>query len=121
MLRTALLMLLTSALPAAVEWLYVRVTACSPGDPQDRAYYRRHGYTGGIHGVAADYRVLPHGTAVRVPGYLGGQWTVVDAPGGSVIRRSTRRGVYHVDVKFRTTHEAKNWGSRWLWLEVRRP
>jgi 3D (Asp-Asp-Asp) domain-containing protein len=105
--------------------LRLRVTACSPDDPQDREYYRRHGYAGAVYGIAADLRVFPKGTKMRIPGYLDkmypGEWWTVDSPGGSVIRRSTSRGVYHVDVKFKTYGTAKKWGSQWLDVEVMYP
>jgi len=96
----------------------VRVTACSPDDPKDRAYYAANGYEGNVYGVAADLRVLPRGSLIRVPGYLSGAWVYVDSAGGSVIRRSTRSGSTHIDVKYRTLHSAKQWGSQVLEVEV---
>jgi hypothetical protein len=47
-----------------------------------------------------------------------GKFWEVDSAGGSVIRRSTRRGVTQVDLKFRTVYSAKEWGSRWMNIEV---
>jgi 3D (Asp-Asp-Asp) domain-containing protein len=100
----------------------VRVTACSPDDPLDKAYYKAYGYEGATYNVAADYRVFPKGTRMRIPGYLDktypGKFWEVDSAGGSVIRASTRRGIPHVDVKFATYHSAKKWGSRILDVEV---
>jgi 3D (Asp-Asp-Asp) domain-containing protein len=96
----------------------VRVTACSPQDPADLAYYAKHGYEGATYGVAADLRQLPRGTLIRVPGYRGGSWHVVDSAGGSVIRRSTRNGITQIDVKYRTLHSARKWGSKTLDIEV---
>jgi 3D (Asp-Asp-Asp) domain-containing protein len=96
----------------------VRVTACSPQDPADVAYYAKHGYEGAIYGVAADLRQIPRGTLIRVPGYRGGAWHVVDSAGGSVIRRSTRAGVMQIDVKYRTLYSARKWGSKTLDIEV---
>jgi 3D (Asp-Asp-Asp) domain-containing protein len=104
----------------------VRVTACSPEDPWDLAYYAANGYEGAIYGIAADPRVFPKGTILRVPGYRekhaphAGGWTV-DSKGGSVIRASSRRGIKHIDVKFRTLHSARAWGSRWLIVDVLTP
>jgi 3D (Asp-Asp-Asp) domain-containing protein len=100
----------------------VLVTACSPEDPKDKAYYAKHGYEGGVYNLAADLRVFPRGTQIRVPGYMEtsypGKFWEVDSAGGSVIRRSTRKGVVQIDRKFRTLHSAREWGSKWLNVEV---
>jgi 3D (Asp-Asp-Asp) domain-containing protein len=95
-----------------------KVTACSPNDPKDRAYYRKHGYKGAkTNAVAADLRVLPKGTYLYVPGYAD-KFVPVDSPGGSVIRRSTAKGILQFDVKFKSFRQAKQWGVRWLDIEV---
>lgn len=88
-------------------------------------YYARNGYKGATYNIAADYRVFPKGTRIYIPGYMESSnpdtfWTV-DAPGGSVIRRSTAKGVVHIDVKFRTLHSVKQWGDQWLDIEVLDP
>lgn len=107
--------------PRASPGLRVRtatmiVTACSPQDPRDRHYYKKHGYKGKAYNICADYRLLPKGTLVNVPGYMSvsypGKWWVVDAPGGSIIRSATRRGEVQIDVKYRTHYSAKKWGSK---------
>ena len=96
----------------------MRVTACSPEDPQDKAYYAKHGYEGAPYGIAAHRAWYPKGTEIRVPGYRKGAWESVDSGGGSVIRRSARRGTEHIDVKFRTLYSVRQWGSRALDVEV---
>lgn len=105
-----------------VRIVRMRVTACSPQDPQDVAYYAKRGYEGGVYGIAAYTRDYPRGTLMRVPGYMErsfpDKFWEVDSAGGSVIRRSARRGIDHIDVKFRTLHSARQWGSRWLDVEV---
>lgn len=111
-----------SATDCDVECVLVRVTACSPDDPLDAAYYRRVGYAGRLtRAVAASYAQFPPGTELAIPGYAGGRRVPVDSPGGVVIRRSVRRGVYHIDVKFKTYQEAKRWGSKHLYVTVHRP
>ena len=108
-----------------VRKILVRVTACSPHDPGDKDYYARNGYAGAIYNVAADYRVFPKGTRIRIPGYMDrsfpSKFWEVDSPGGSVIRRSTAKGIPHIDVKFATLHSVKQWGSRMLVVEVLEP
>lgn len=100
--------------------LRVRVTACSPADPPDLDYYRRNGYAGRLtNAVSADYRQFPKGTTLKIPGYAGDQWVRVDSPGGPFIRRSVRRGILHIDVKFRTLSEARQWGNRWLTVNIK--
>lgn len=97
------------------------VTACSPQDPADSAYYARHGYEGATYNIAADYRVFPKGTLIRVPGYMDvsypGKWWRVDSRGGSIIRRATQRGVIQIDVKYRTLYSVRKWGRKVLTIE----
>lgn len=111
-----------SAPRPATKWVWARVTACSPHDPKDVEYYRKHGYAGATYNIAADYRVFPKGTRIRVPGYMDTSYPdrfwVVDSPGGQVIRNSTARGVVHIDVKFNTLHSVMQWGSKYMWIEV---
>lgn len=98
------------------------VTACSPEDPTDKAYYAKYGYEGSAYNIAADLSVFPRGTKIRVPGYMDRSYPAkfweVDSAGGSIIRRSTRKGIVQIDVKFKTVHSARQWGSRWLDIEV---
>lgn len=100
----------------------VLVTACSPEDPGDKAYYAKHGYEGRTYNVAADLRVFPRGTRIRIPGYMDRSFPAkfweVDSAGGSIIRRATKAGITQIDVKFRTLHSARAWGSKWMDVEV---
>ena len=58
--------------------------------------------------IAADPKVYPFGTHLRVPGY--GVGTVEDV-GGSIKGR-------HIDVWFPSHAEARRWGARWLKVET---
>lgn len=113
--------------PPTYDVVIVRmlVTACSPQDAIDQAYYARHGYEGAIYNIAADLSMLPRGTRINVPGYMEvsypGTFWEVDSAGGSIIRRATRRGALQIDVKFRTEYSALKWGSQWLNVEVQIP
>jgi 3D (Asp-Asp-Asp) domain-containing protein len=102
-----------------------KVTACAPDDAIDIDYYRKNGYEGGDYGIAAHTEKFPRGTLVRVPGYRDvtapGAFWVVDSAGGSLIRRSARRGVVHIDVKFKHTASAKKWGVKTLDIDVITP
>ncbi len=104
-----------------VHRIWAKVTACSPEDPQDKEYYKQHGYRGSTYNIAAYYQQFPKGTQIYVPGYmasLGAKYWEVDSPGGSVIRRSHRAGVVQIDVKFRTYHSAQQWGVKWMYIDV---
>ena len=57
--------------------------------------------------IAADRRVFPFGTRLRVPGYGEG---IVEDVGGAIQGR-------HIDVWFPTHAEALAWGRRWLNVE----
>jgi 3D (Asp-Asp-Asp) domain-containing protein len=108
------------ALPTytVVRRVRVLVTACSPFDPKDIEYYKQNGYEGAAYNIAADPKVFPKGTLMRIPGYRGGAVHTVDSKGGSVIRASTRRGIKHIDVKFKTLYSSRHWGSQWLTIEI---
>jgi 3D (Asp-Asp-Asp) domain-containing protein len=98
----------------------MRVTACSPYDTRDLEYYAANGFKGRTsHAVAAYYGQLPLGTQLSIPGYCGGTWVPVDSPGGSVIRKSARRGIMHIDVKFPSTRQAILFGNRWLNVKIK--
>jgi 3D (Asp-Asp-Asp) domain-containing protein len=103
-------------IPPKESKVWARVTACSPSDPKDVAYYSKYGYEGRkAKAVAADPKVFPKGTYLKIPGY--NQAPVpVDSKGGGVIRKSTSKGIVHIDVKFRTHREAVNWGNKWMFI-----
>ncbi len=67
--------------------------------------------TNGGQFVAADTRVLPFGTRVRIPGYAGYQ----DVP---VLDRGRLIKGYRLDVYFPSHAQAKQWGKQALWVEV---
>jgi 3D (Asp-Asp-Asp) domain-containing protein len=98
--------------------IWVRVTACSPEDPKDKSYYKKYGYEGSTYGIAARIQDFPKGTRMRIEGYRGGEWQEVNAKGGGVIRKAAKKGFYQIDVKFKTHYSAKQWGSRWMEVEV---
>lgn len=61
-------------------------------------------------GVAVDPRVIPYKTLIKIPevGYR-----IVDDT-GAAMRRSSRRGVYHVDVRMKKHRFAIRWGVKRL-------
>jgi 3D (Asp-Asp-Asp) domain-containing protein len=61
--------------------------------------------------VAADTRLLPFHTKLRIPGYAGGQSVPVYDRGGKIKGR-------RLDVFFPSHAQAQRWGKRWLTCEV---
>lgn len=70
-----------------------------------------------LDGVAADPRLIPYRTKLRIPG-VGIQ--EVDDTGGRM-REDAEGGIYHnIDVRFHTHKEAKRFGRKWLYVQIRR-
>ncbi len=70
-------------------------------------------------GVAADPKLLPYGTLLKIPG-VGRR--VVDDTGGKM-RQDAKKGIYHIDIRFwgPEAHEkARTFGVRkltvWVWF-----
>jgi 3D (Asp-Asp-Asp) domain-containing protein len=68
-------------------------------------------------GVAADPTAIPYGNFVRIPGV---GFRKVDDTGGAM-RQSWRKGVYHLDLRFKTHEEARQWGRKWMKVDVYKP
>lgn len=113
----------TTPIESSWWWIAATVTGYSPHDAIDSGHastrdtktatmrdWRTHPY-----GIAADPRILPYGTHIQVPGYLeksepNTAWEVDDTGGG--MRRSWRRGIVHIDVRFKTEHSARKFGKK---------
>jgi 3D (Asp-Asp-Asp) domain-containing protein len=65
-------------------------------------------------GCAADPRAVPYGTFVKIPG--AGIREVDDT--GRAMKRSWRRGRYHLDVRFLRRQRALKWGRKRLRVEL---
>ena len=65
-------------------------------------------------GVAADPKLLPYGTKLKIPG-VGVR--VVDDTGGAM-RKDAKKGITHIDVRFPTHKEALKFGVQWLDVEI---
>jgi 3D (Asp-Asp-Asp) domain-containing protein len=63
-----------------------------------------------MDGCAVDPSAIPYGTLVWVPAV---GWRVADDT-GSAMKRSWKKGVYHVDVRMGTVWQARRWGSQEL-------
>jgi len=109
----------------------VRMTlkACSPQDPHDSKYYRRHGFKGAAYNLCADYRVIPKGSRIQLPEgtkYMEesfpGRWWKVDAPIGRWGREwGTDNGLVWVDVKYRTYYSSNKFGTKYVDARVMLP
>lgn len=67
-----------------------------------------------LDGVAADPRLIPYRTRLRIPGV--GVREVDDT--GGAMRQSAKRGIYHIDVRFTSHAEAKRFGRKWLKIKI---
>jgi len=65
-------------------------------------------------GVAADPKAISYGCVVNIPGV---GYRQVDDTGGAM-RRSWRKGIYHLDLRFRSHQDALRWGRKWMMVEV---
>jgi 3D (Asp-Asp-Asp) domain-containing protein len=117
---------LASQLPAGahVRRLWATVTAYCPCSVccSIRTERTADGTSTVIHpyGIAADWRELPEGSQVHVPGYLtestiAGVWPVDDT-GGALRRSSEQGGTLHIDVRFVAHRWAARWGVRHQWI-----
>lgn len=65
-------------------------------------------------GVAADPKLIPYRTKLWIPGV--GEREVDDT--GGAMRQSARKGVHHIDVRFKTHDEARRFGVEWLEVKL---
>jgi len=69
-------------------------------------------------GIAAAPTILPYGTLIKVTGYNNGNWAKVDDTGGAM-RKDAKRGIVHIDLRFKTHAEAVQWGRRHMTITVK--
>lgn len=100
-----------------VRTIWLQVTAycpckkcCGPGAKGLTASGRSISYNGGQF-VAADTRVLKFGTKLVIPGYANETPVQVIDRGGAI------KG-YHIDLFFPTHEQAKQWGVKWMQVQV---
>src|SRR6185437_1683437 len=100
-----------------VRTIWLQVTAycpckkcCGPGAKGLTASGRSIRYNDGQF-VAADTRVLPFGTKLIIPGYANETPVPVIDRGGAI------KG-YHIDLFFPTREQAKQWGVKWMQVQV---
>ena len=67
-----------------------------------------------LNGVAACPKAIPYGTLVHIPGV---GFRTVDDTGGQM-RKSWRRGIYHVDLRMTYIYQARRWGNRHLTIKL---
>lgn len=65
-------------------------------------------------GVAVAPRAIPYGCIVSIAGV---GYRLADDTGGAM-RRSWRKGTYHLDLRFRTHSEALEWGRKWMKVNI---
>ena len=65
-------------------------------------------------GVATDPRAIPYGTKLNIPG---AGIKEVDDTGGAM-RQDWKKGIYHIDLRFKDHKDAREWGRKWLDVEI---
>lgn len=123
------------------RWVWAQVTAYCPCDiccgktPNDPAYGITStgvnvlsGNPNHAYGIAADPRAIPYGTRIYVPNYweslknnqnfIPTELTTVDDTGGAMRQSWERRGIIHLDVRYRTHRAALSWGVRMMQVFV---
>ena len=65
-------------------------------------------------GCGVDPQLIPYGTLIKIPG--AGIRKADDT--GPAMRRSARRGIYHIDVRYESHWIARKWGKRWCSIEL---
>ena len=75
-------------------------------------------------GIAADWRAVPKGSRIIIPGYKPSRYYAedhawpVDDTGGAMIRSWETRRVIHLDVRFINHSSARRWKSGWYEVTI---
>ena len=99
--------------------IYAKVTAYTPGEESCGKFADGFTSTGTnawvINGVAAAPKVIPYGSWVHIPevGYR-----EVDDTGGAMKTSWKKDKVFHVDLRFQSVKQAREWGVRWLPVHI---
>jgi len=105
--------------PGGYAWVEVKTTGYCPcdkccGPHADGRTAINRDVTRYPYGIAADRHMVPYKTWLFVPGY--GHVMVDDT--GVAMRRSAKKGIVHLDLRFKTHKQARQWGVRWLWIAM---
>jgi 3D (Asp-Asp-Asp) domain-containing protein len=105
--------------PEGSAWVRVLTTGYCPcaiccGSDADGVTARGRKVATHPFGIATDPNLVTPWLSLDIPGY--GHARVDDT--GGAMRQSAKRGVVHLDLRFRTHSEAKRWGRRWLWIAM---
>jgi 3D (Asp-Asp-Asp) domain-containing protein len=71
-------------------------------------------------GIAVDPNAIPYGTSLSVPGYDRATWAPADDTGNFVKRRRKNPEVVYIDVRMKTHQQARDWGTQYLVIKVRK-
>jgi len=128
----AFFIFLATATKAGNEWtsryVTVKATAYSPHAGSCAPYDDGKTSTGRdayLPGVAVDPSLISYGSRIDIPGYNAsgndwggnGSWILVDDT-GAAMRKAGRRGEYHIDVRFKTAQEAREWGVKYIKVRI---
>ena len=94
----------------------VKVTAycpCRRGSNRDGI--TANGKSAWTKGIACDWSFLPEDSIVSVPGY---GTHIVDDKGGMMKRKHWKNGIPRIDIRMTYHWEAKQWGVKYLPIEI---
>ena len=105
--------------PAGHKWVLVKTTGYCPcpiccGEHANGRTAINRDVEKYPFGLASERKLFPYRTWLTVPGY---GHAMVDDTGGAM-RQSAKSQVPHLDLRFRTHQDARNWGVQWKWLAV---
>lgn len=66
------------------------------------------------YGYATDMSLLPARIRLDIPGYGS---AIVDDTGGAM-RQAAKKGIIHIDLRFKDHQQARVWGRKNLWIAV---
>jgi len=110
-----------------IRWVWVQTTGycgtcliCTDGDGLTSTMVR---VADRPHGIAVAPKAIPYGTMIRVDGYRpsssGQEWFPCDDTGSRMRSDWQDKGIIHMDLRFIHHANARAWGTRWMWVEVR--
>jgi len=99
--------------------IWAKVTAYTPGEESCGKFADGYTSTGTnawvINGVAAAPKIIPYGSWVHIPGV---GYREVDDTGGAMKKSWNEDKIFHVDLRFNSVKQAREWGVRWLPVHI---
>ncbi len=99
--------------------IWAKVTAYTPGEESCGKFADGFTSTGTnawvINGVAVAPKIIPYGSWVHIPNV---GYREVDDTGGAMKSSWEKDKTFHVDLRFHSVKQAREWGVRWLPVHI---